>query len=67
MVLMAWRSNKGLILASNMIFINSSSKQAATRFPTGRTSSPTGSIVLLEDVTDLLYAIIIHRMTKKIK
>ena len=31
------------------------------------TGFPIGSLDLLQDVTDLLYEIIIHRMTKKIK
>ena len=53
--------------ASMMIFLNSGSKQAATGFPTGCTSSPTGSSILLHDVADLLYEIIVPWMTKKIK
>lgn len=64
MVLMEWRSSRGIILASMMIFLNSGSKhdflQDATGFPTRYPD-------LLQDVTDLLYEIIIHRMIKKIK
>ena len=74
MILMAWRSSMGLIPASMMIFLNSGSKQDTIGFLAGCTSSPIGSPssligspVLLQDVTDLLYEIIIHRMTKKIK
>jgi len=67
MVLMEWRSSRGLIPASMMIVLNLRSKQATTRFPIGCTSSPPRSPVLLQDVTNLLYKIIIHRMTKKIE
>ena len=74
MILMDWRSSRGLILDSMIIFLNLGSKNATTRFPTGCTSSPTGcptpptgSPVLLQDVMNLLYEIIIDRMTKKIK
>ena len=67
MVLMAWRSSRVLFPASMMIFPNSGSKQAATIFPTWCTSSPIGSHVLPQDVTYLLYEIIIHQITKKIK
>jgi len=67
MIFMAWRSTRVLIPTSMMIFLNLGSKQAATGFPTRCTSSPTGSPVLLQHVTYLLYGIIIHRMTKKIK
>lgn len=41
MVLMDWRSYRGLILASVIIFFNLGSKDAATGFPTRYTSSPT--------------------------
>ena len=54
MILMAWRSIRGLIQASIMIFLNLGSKQAATGFPKGCTSSPIGSPILLQDVIDLL-------------
>ena len=81
MVFMAWRSSRGLIPASMIIFLNLGSKKATTGFPIGCTSSPIGSPSsptgppssptrspdLVQDVTDLLYEIIIHRMTKKIK
>ena len=74
MILMDWRSCRGLIPTSMMIFLNSGSKQVATGFPTGCTSSPTGSLSsptrspdLLQDVTDLPYEITIHEMAKKIK
>ena len=50
MILMAWRSSRGLILASMMIFINSSSKQAAT----GCTGSPIGSPILLQEQAESL-------------
>lgn len=70
MILLAWRSRRGLIPASMMIFLNLGSKQATTRCtnsPTRSPSSPTRSLVLIQDVIDLLYEIIIHRMTKQIK
>ena len=46
-----------------MIFLNSGLKHAAT----GCTSSPIGSPTLLQDVTNLLYEIIIDQVTKQIK
>lgn len=67
MILMVWRLSRGLIPTLMMIFLNLRSKQAATGFPTGCTSSLTRSPDLLHDVIDLIYKIIIHQMNKKIK
>ena len=54
MVLMEWRLSRSLILYSMIIFLNLGSKYAAIGFPTGCTSSPIGSPVLLHEHAESL-------------